>query len=249
MKSGIYYIKCLINNKFYIGSAIDVKSRIKRHFRDLKKGIHHSKHLQKAWNLYGEINFTNGIFEEISTTSNLLVREEYWINMLLTYKREFGFNIKQNPSSKLGFKHSNKTKLKISKNNFSKGKKYENSLRGSVTIYQYSIDGAFIKQWNSIKEPADVLKINHQNIHKCINGKRFIAGNFMWVKNYCGLKIPPYIKHKKVLQLNSNDEILNEFNSLSDVKKKHPDYTFQVIWAVCNGKRKSAYGYKWKYKN
>lgn len=28
---GIYYIKCIINNKVYIGSSINIEQRIKRH--------------------------------------------------------------------------------------------------------------------------------------------------------------------------------------------------------------------------
>jgi len=57
MNSGVYQIINLINNKIYIGSAIDFESRFKRHKNSLQKGKHHSILLQRAWNKYGGENF------------------------------------------------------------------------------------------------------------------------------------------------------------------------------------------------
>ena len=47
---GIYRIVNRRNGKFYIGSSKNLKKRRATHFRDLKKGVHHSEHLQRAWN-------------------------------------------------------------------------------------------------------------------------------------------------------------------------------------------------------
>ena len=38
---GIYKIENKVNGKVYIGQSIDIETRIKRHFRELRKGIHH----------------------------------------------------------------------------------------------------------------------------------------------------------------------------------------------------------------
>lgn len=56
------------------------------------------------------------------------------------------------------------------------------------------------------------------------------------------------IKPKQVIQLNKNNEIENVFESLQQVEKTL-GYSSGNIGQVCNGKRKSAYGYIWRYVN
>lgn len=45
-KSGIYRIINVINNKFYIGSAINLRKRRNTHFEQLNNNKHHSIYLQ-----------------------------------------------------------------------------------------------------------------------------------------------------------------------------------------------------------
>jgi len=56
-KGGIYFIISLVDDKRYIGRSIDIKRRLNEHKRELRKNIHDNKHLQNAWNKYGETNF------------------------------------------------------------------------------------------------------------------------------------------------------------------------------------------------
>lgn len=56
------------------------------------------------------------------------------------------------------------------------------------------------------------------------------------------------IKPKQVIQLNKNNEIENVFESLQQVEKTL-GYSSGNIAQVCNRKRKSAYGYIWRYVN
>lgn len=92
MLSAIYQIKCLSNNKIYVGSSKNYKNRWITHKRNLNNNKHINKHLQAAWNKYGKLNF---IFEiiELCEINNLLDRETYWINKLNSFNREFGFNM------------------------------------------------------------------------------------------------------------------------------------------------------------
>lgn len=54
--SGIYRITCLKSNRFYIGSAIDIKKRITSHLSDLRLQKHSNKYLQRIYNKYGKEN-------------------------------------------------------------------------------------------------------------------------------------------------------------------------------------------------
>ena len=56
--SGIYKITNNVNGKFYIGSSQNISRRWYDHKRELRIQKHHNKYLQRAWNKYGEENFS-----------------------------------------------------------------------------------------------------------------------------------------------------------------------------------------------
>ena len=91
--SGIYCIKNKLNNKKYIGSSKSVYYRWKQcHFPDLKSNNHYNRHLQSAWNKYGECNFEFCVIEECRI-EDLLKREGYWIEFHKSWERENGYNL------------------------------------------------------------------------------------------------------------------------------------------------------------
>jgi group I intron endonuclease len=80
MISCIYQIRNTKNNRIYIGSTQNLKTRKTRHLRELKRGIHHNLHLQRAYNKHGN----TFVFEvlETCTAEQLFKKEEEWINKL-----------------------------------------------------------------------------------------------------------------------------------------------------------------------
>jgi len=90
---GIYKITCRNNNKFYIGSSINIDKRLKEHINLLRKNKHKNKYLQKSWNKYGEANFKYEIIETIYNINDLRIREKWWINNTNCYNKATGFNI------------------------------------------------------------------------------------------------------------------------------------------------------------
>lgn len=61
--SGVYEIRNALNNKRYIGSSINIYRRWRDHKRMLNLSVHPNKHLQSAWNKYGEKHFVFKILE------------------------------------------------------------------------------------------------------------------------------------------------------------------------------------------
>ena len=53
----IYKITNLVNGKFYIGSAVNLRLRMNGHRTRLNVGTHKNRHLQAAWKLYGRDSF------------------------------------------------------------------------------------------------------------------------------------------------------------------------------------------------
>jgi group I intron endonuclease len=79
MARGIYKIINVVNNKFYVGSAVDLKRRKTRHFSELRTGKHNNRHLQAAWVKYGEQAFVFVVVEELALDADLLAAENRWL--------------------------------------------------------------------------------------------------------------------------------------------------------------------------
>jgi group I intron endonuclease len=79
MARGIYKIINVVNNKFYVGSAVDLKRRKTRHFSELRTGKHNNRHLQAAWVKYGEQSFVFVVVEELPDDADLLAAENVWL--------------------------------------------------------------------------------------------------------------------------------------------------------------------------
>lgn len=79
MTRGIYKIINVVNNKFYVGSAVDLKRRKTRHFSELRTGKHNNRHLQAAWVKYGEQAFVFAVVEEVPEDADLLAAENVWL--------------------------------------------------------------------------------------------------------------------------------------------------------------------------
>lgn len=90
--TGIYKITNVISGKIYIGQAIDIETRWKRHINDLKSNRHCNNHLQRAWNSYGESVFSFSIVRECGETE-LDMFEEYYIRELKAFDPAYGYNL------------------------------------------------------------------------------------------------------------------------------------------------------------
>lgn len=110
IKSGIYKIINVINNECYVGSAVNFHRRFGAHRRGLNKNSHANRHLQSAWNKYGENNFKFVIIEEVLEKALLIKREQFYLDII---KPEY--NESPTAGSLLGFTHSQETREKISK--------------------------------------------------------------------------------------------------------------------------------------
>ena len=93
------------------------------------------------------------------------------------------------------------------------------------------------------------MQVNHINEIKADN--RLSNLNLMTRKENInfgtGIERRAKSKSKPVLQFDLNDNLIKEFPSLMQVYREL-GFSFQYISACCKGKYKTAYGYKWKYK-
>ena len=124
-----------INDKVYVGSSVNIKSRKYAHYYGLSKNKHPNRHLQRSYNilkeLWGEdtgrtlfkwevIEYVNYSEDKEQLKKELLEKEQYWIDFYDSSNYSKGYNMNPTAGSTLGFKDSEETKKKKSDSN--KGK-------------------------------------------------------------------------------------------------------------------------------
>ena len=90
-KTGVYIIKNIINNKFYIGScSTKLSKRLNHHINALRRNDHKNNYLQNAFNKYGENNFIIEILEVCN--KDVLEREQYYLNTYDAINKGYNIN-------------------------------------------------------------------------------------------------------------------------------------------------------------
>lgn len=216
-KVGIYGIKNHINDKVYIGYSKHIKERYVAHLRDLRRGTHYNKYLQRSFSKYGETNFELVILEECEI-DQLPIKEQKWIS---NYPRNKVFNfiidtlhLQGTSNPFFGHKHTCESKQKMSnwkknnylgKNNPNYGKKYSKDvcIKGVLnnTGTKLSIDKVLeivdlLNNGEQHQIIADRFNVNRTVITRISNGTR-------WT-NVTGGPITPIVKIDGVRQFSEN---------------------------------------------
>lgn len=147
------------------------------------------------------------------------------------------------------FTDSHRMNISKTTKGIKKSKEHKRNLSESksIPVFQYTLDGIFIKQWKSSKEAGNVLNIDPGDITGCRRGVKKSAGGFIWNENTAEIK--PY-KHNNssiILQYTLDGKFIQEFKSISKASK-----TLQLnpsgISNCANEKSKHSGGFIWKYK-
>lgn len=117
-------------------------------------------------------------------------------------------------------------------------------------LYQYDLEGNYIRTWNSITKAAEFYNIDKTGIQHCCKGLLKTYYNFIWTYNELtkeNFKLRTTDNKVKVLQYSLNGVLLNTFNSMveaSSIVGCKPSF----ISMCCSGIRKSK-KYIWKKGN
>lgn len=185
--------------KIYIGQTIDFERRL---YQYQKLNCKEQPKLYNSFKKYGVENHTFELIQQC-TINNLTILERFYQEMFKSTENNNLNCFLVTTADKTG-KHSKETKIKMSKS--AKGKKktaehiaklpqnqkgYKSKPRSESfkqnqslnngrnrKVYQYQIDGTFVKEWFNIAEAE--RQLGHKNISYAALGKLKTCGGFKW---------------------------------------------------------------------
>ena len=119
-------------------------------------------------------------------------------------------------------------------------------------VYQYDLNGNYLKCYDSLSKAGEQFSLDaFKHISDCCNNKRSVAYGYQWSfdkKDSIGSYRRISEKRKQVYQYSINyDELLSIYQSITEAGKQFNEHAFKHISSCCNGKQKTAYGYRWSY--
>lgn len=220
----VYGIKRKQDDKIiYVGQTItSINKRWSKHKQD-SKDLDRKYPFANALRKYGVNNFYPCLLEECED-NELNERECYWIKELHTLIDEEGYNATSDGDTP--------SKLVC------------------IPVYQYILKGKFIKEYPSISEAQKAISRSGNCISKAANGLLQSAYGFRWsFKKVEQLDNKNYFSYRKAIaQYDLDDNLIKVYSSATEAAKElHIKNGNVNISAVANGKRNTAYGYKWEF--
>jgi len=252
------------NNVRYVGKTDRINKRLWYHITPTKlnKNTHKNNWIKKL--------LKENIKPDIKVIDKVPYKEwKYWETYWISQMKSWGFNLTNSTSGGDGFgsgkdnpmygkKRPDLLAMNKSDNHPAKGAKrsdeYKENLskvQSKILFKQYTIDGEFIKQWKGFTRSGLELNICGSDIARCCYGERKSAGGFQWcligdedkiIENYD----PILYKLKKVIQYDLEGSFIKEWDSIIEAKERLGNHV--NICAVASGKRGTAGGYQWRYK-
>jgi len=169
-------------------------------------------------------NFIFFILEVLQNKNDLVPTEQKWLDVF--YDKQINcYNILPIAGSHLGAKRTIQTKLKMSIAN--KGIKKssshcikikENAMKKAKPVLQFNLDGAFIKEYESIHEATRQTKIHKAAIQEFFTNKRLTGGKFLWAYKENVIDI---------IQIGIDLKYLYEFQKEKNYNKKLENLTYR----------------------
>ena len=220
----IYMHKNKINGKMYIGQT---SKSLNRRWNN-GKGYVNCPYFNHAIEKYGWENFEHILLHDGLSKNEADELEKYYIREYKSYMPEHGYNISLGGAGLSG------------------GIKYKD-------IYQYTLDGYFVKHYNDV---AEVLNenpdYNASTIRGVYNEIYSSAYGFQW-RSYYKEKIEDVKEHKAnigktkiVYQYGLNGEFLQRFNDIKEASEV-TGFSRSGISKACNGHQKTFEGYQWSF--
>lgn len=190
---GIYKITNDVNGHAYVGQAVDILLRWRKHISEAynKNSNGYNCYFYRAIRKYGEQNFSFKIVE-LCEPEQLSEKEKYYIELFGTYK-DNGYNMTEGGENI--------------------------SCATARAVEQYDLDGNLIAVYKSIAEARRETGAPH--IDRVLNGESRTSGGYYWNYSGLGFYMRDIKTHEKsVNQYDLNGVFIKSYKSISDAKKQ-----------------------------
>lgn len=164
----------------YIGKTVSLlHHRLGQHLYVTGKESNHRTNWIKSIINKGGKPIIEYLDESVWNESQIL--ESYWIEQF----SHWGFKLVNSTlggEGNLGRIVSEESKKKMSESQRKKSKK----------VYQYTLEGEFIREWSGYLEAGETLGLRSTNICQCCNGGKKMHGGYQWKLDY-NEKIEKYV--------------------------------------------------------
>lgn len=269
------------SGKFYIGSARNFETRKRVHLNALRKGKHHSRPLQRAWDKYGVLDFSVLV---ICSESTLFLYEQSIIDRLRP-----AYNVNPSACGTRGLRWSEESKAKI------RGRKVDPALISQgvmrcTTPEQRRANSKYARsQWTEESKLSQVIKLTGRRDTAETRTKKIAALTGRPVSEETRRKIAAHAgwKHTDIAKAKMRQHVRTAEHSAAiaasncgnknrlghkgsggkpvicmQTRQVFQSMGLAVDWLkslgktkaqdggislACNGYRKSAYGYGWRF--
>lgn len=208
----------------YVGRTVDQDNRLRNHIYEAKKNNLNKRERWIVALLRRNLKPILKVIYSITCSLDEAIQTEKTLVKKLTKK---GFELKNEPDNYLGA-----------------------VLTGKV-VYQYDLEGNYLKQFPNAHQAEIITKIKDCNIGRACKTKKS-AGNFLWSFEKLE-KLPKFDsdwrkkKGKTIISIDQNG-VEREFIT-SRIASKELSLNYKKISSVLNGRQKSTQGYIFKFKN
>lgn len=227
-KVAVFYFYVLIDpcdNKIkYVGRTVDVKNRFRNHIYEAKKN---NRNRRERWIVSLLRKNVKPIMKVIYTLTCSL-NEAIQTEKMLVKNLSKRFELKNEPDNYLG------------------------AILTGKKVYQYSLDGEFIKEFSNSNQAKIFTGIHDAAILAVCKGQCKSAGGYIWCF-YKTQRINPYNKNwrkengKTIVAITPTGDII-EYKT-SRIASKELNIHWKRISAVLHNRQGSVKGYKFRFKD
>ena len=236
----IYGWYCTVTDKWFVGQTVNPEKRFNRHISEaINKGDNNKFH--RALRKYGIDNFVYCVLEENILRENLNLKEILWIEEFDSFY--CGYNLTSGGDTNCIFSEETKEKLK-GRQVWNKGKinPYSEETRKRMSESHKGKSSPRKGKYHS-KESIERMSESHKGKSGYWTNKHLSEETRKRISESLKGIVSP--NRKMVYQYDLCGNFIKEYACIADAIKENPKCG--AISLVCNGYRKQAGGFIWKF--
>lgn len=236
-------IRQVDNDKYYVGITKQEPERRWQNGYGYK-----GQYFYRAIEKYGWENIKHEIVSDNLTESEAKELEKELIKKFNTRDHNCGYNCTDGGDGCINLSPEARERV----GNAQRGKIVSEETRRKLSeshsrvIYQFDLNGTFLREWKGTSEIQQELGYKKTNISTCCLRKSSQAYGFLWSYDKNDHMVYKNLRKRPVQQYDTQGNFIKEYESANEAERQTGANSSNIA-SCCNKKLKSAGGYQWKY--